>query len=216
MRQLSLHFWYPSSSATVRYQGKSYQTCELKLSQILHEVIKLHEIKISHASVKRPPTIQVIERSHAALTRILKLNSNQALSNWHRYFPLATFVHNTPFHTPVGCSPTALFHGIEPMKPLDLRFYSDCVHKSAFNYDFVESLRDDMLKKFSGAKESLDKSSACCRRDFDQNARANQLKTKSYNRLLNPKLKEQSFFSTKLVRKWMDLYRVENVLTDSN
>ena len=103
------------------------------VSELLHEITKLLEIKSSHATLKHPQTIGVVERSHAALARILKLNSNQAFTNWHKYVPLATFIHNTSYHTSIGCSPTVLFHGREPMKTLDLRFYSDCIQKSVFN-----------------------------------------------------------------------------------
>ena len=35
---------------------------------------------------------------------------------------LATFIHNTSYHSAIGCSPTILFGGREPIKPLDLRF----------------------------------------------------------------------------------------------
>ena len=101
------------------------------VSEILHELTKLLEIKFSHASLKHPQTIRVVERSHAALARILKLNSNEAFTNWHKYVPLATFIDNTSYHTSIGCSPTVLFHGKEPMNSLDLRFYSDCIQKSA-------------------------------------------------------------------------------------
>ena len=186
------------------------------VSELLHELTKLLEIKISHASLKHPQTIGVVERSHAALARILKLNSNQAFTNWHKYVPLAAFIHNTSYHTSIGCSPTVLFHGREPMKPLDLRFYSNCIQKSAFNYDFVESLRDEMLKKFSNAKESLAKSFARYRRYYDQKATANPLTERTYCLLLNPKLTEQSAFSPKSIQKWLALYRIEKVLTDSN
>ena len=186
------------------------------VSELLHELTQLPEIKISHASLKHPQTIGVVERSPAAVARILKLNSNQSFTNWHKYVPLATFIHNTSYHTSIGCSPTVLFHGREPMKPLDLRFYSSCIQKAAFNYDFVDSLKDEMLKQFSKAKESLAKSFTRYRRYYDQKARANPLKEQTYCLLLNPKLTEQSAFSPKLIQKWLAMYRIEKVLTDFN
>ena len=170
------------------------------VSELLHQLTKPLEIITFHASLQHPQTIGVVEPSHAALARIMKLNSNQAFTNWHKYVPLATFIHNTSYHTSIGCSATVLFHGRESMKPLDLRFYSSCIQKSAFNYDSVESLRDEMLKKFSNAKESLVKSFAK-NRHYDQKARANPLKDQTYCLLLNPKLTEQAAFSPKLDAK---------------
>ena len=169
------------------------------VSELLHELTKLLEFEISHASLKHLKTIGVVKRSHAALARILRLNSNQAFTNWHKYVPLATFIHNTSYHTSIGCSPTVLFHGREPMETLDLRFYCKCIQKSAFKYAFVESLRDEMLNKFSNARESLAKSFARYRRYYDQKARANPLKEQTFCLLLNPKLTEQPAFSPKLI-----------------
>ena len=176
------------------------------VSELFSELTKLLENKITHPSLKHPQTIGALERSHAALTRILKLNSNDTFTNWHRYVPLVTFIHNTSYHTSIGCAPTVLFYGREPMKPLDLRFYSTCIQKAAFNYDFVESLRDEMLKKFSETTESLVKSFARYRRYYDQKARANPLQQHQFCLLLNPKLTEQSTFSSKLIQKWHALY----------
>ena len=146
------------------------------VSELFHELTTFLEIKILHASLKHPQTIGVVERAHAALTRILKLNSNQTFTIWHKYLNLATFIHNTSYHTSIGCAPTVLFHGRDPTKPLDLRFYSDCIQKSAFNCDFVESLRDEMMKKFQNAKETLAKSFNRYRLYYDRKARANPLK----------------------------------------
>ena len=73
-----------------------------------------------------------------------------------------------------------------------------------------------MLKKITKAKESLAKSFARYRRFCDQKAIANPLKERTCCLLLNPKLTEQSAFSPKLIQKWLALYRIEKVLTDSN
>ena len=129
------------------------------VSDSLHELTRLPGIKNSHASLKRPQTIAVVEGAHAARTRrILKLNSNQSFTNWHKFLNLATFIYNTSYHTSIGCSPTVIIPGRDPVKPMDILLYSNCVQKLAFNYDFVESLRDEMLKKFERTKESIAKS----------------------------------------------------------
>ena len=186
------------------------------VSDLFHELTQLLKIKVSHASLRHPQTIGVVKRAHADLTRILKLNSNQIFTNWHKYLNLATFIHNTSYHTSIGCAPTVIFHGRDPAKPLDIRFHSNCIQKSTFNYDFAESLRDEMLKKFQTTKESLAKSFNRYRRYYDQKARANPLKEQTYCLLLNPRLTKQSAFCPKLIQKWLAPYRVKKVLTDSN
>ena len=87
-------------------------------------------------------TIGVVKGAHAALTRILKLNSNQTFTNWHKYLNLTTFIHNTAYHTSIRSAPTVMFHERDPVKPLDTRFYSNCFEKLEISYDFVESLRN--------------------------------------------------------------------------
>ena len=106
------------------------------VSELFQELTRILEIKISHASLKHPQTIGVVERAPAALTRILKLNSNQTFTNWCKHLHLATFIHNTSYHTSIGCASTVILHGRDPVKPLDIRFYSNCIQKPAFNYDF--------------------------------------------------------------------------------
>ena len=50
-------------------------------SNLFHEITQLLYLKISHASLKHPQVIGVVERAHAALTGISKLNSNQTSTN---------------------------------------------------------------------------------------------------------------------------------------
>ena len=92
------------------------------VSELMHELTKMLEIRLDHASLKHPQTVGVVERSHSALKRILKLNTNEQWNDWHKYVSLATFIHNTSYHFAISCSPTVLFHGREPIKPLDVRF----------------------------------------------------------------------------------------------
>ena len=124
------------------------------VSELLHDFTRLLKIEISHASLKHLQTIGVVERSHKALARILKLNSNEALTNWHKYVPLATFVHNTSYHTSIGCLPTVLFHGKEPMKPLDLKFYTIVLRNGHSTLTFLNRLGMNCLKKSRTRKKA--------------------------------------------------------------
>ena len=80
----------------------------------------------------------------------------------------------------------------------------------------MESLRDEMLKKFQNTRESLAKSFNRYRRYYDRKARANPLTEHTFCLLLNPRLTEQSASSPKIIQKWLALYRVERVLTAAN
>ena len=61
-------------------------------SELMKELATLLEINLKHASLKRPQTIDVVERSHAMLNRILKCNTDEHWSDSLKYVPLATFI----------------------------------------------------------------------------------------------------------------------------
>ena len=185
-------------------------------SKLMHELTSLLEIQISHATLKHPQTIGLVERSHAALKRILKLNTNEEWSDWHKYVPLATFIHNTSYYSSIGCSPSAIFHGREPTKPLDLRFSTTALESITAESDFVTSMQDAMLEKFKETKQNIIDSYQRYRGYYDQKALAQPLQLHSYCFLLNPKLTTQSDFGKQSKQVWIPLYRVEKVLTNSN
>ena len=121
----------------------------------MDELAKLLEVRLKHASLTHPQTTGVVERSHGPLKRILKLSQSEQWKDWHKYVSLAAFIHNTLYHTSIGCSPTVIFHGQEPVKPLDLRFSRKALESVSANADFVVSLQDAMLTKFEENKNNL-------------------------------------------------------------
>ena len=180
-------------------------------SKLMAELTKLLEVKLKHATLKHPQTIGVVERSHAALKRIQKLNSNEQWNDWHKYVPLATFIHNTSYHSTINCCPTTLFHGREPVKPLDLRFSTRAMQAVEVNSDYVSQLQDAMLQKFGENKQRLLDSYQRYRSFYDQKAEAQPLKLHSHCLLLNPRLTRQNDFTQKALQTWLPLYRVESL-----
>ena len=124
-------------------------------SELMKELATLLQMNLKHASLKHPQTIGVVERSHAMLNRILKCNTDEHWSDWHKYVPLTTFIHNTSYHSAIGCSPSTLFHGREPIKPLDLRFSRKALEAVEAGSDFVQELQDAMLRKFALTQRKL-------------------------------------------------------------
>ena len=125
------------------------------VSELLHEITKLLELQVEHASLKQPQTVGVVERSHSALELILKLNTTEQWNDWFKYLQIATFIHNTSYHSAIVCSPTVLFHGREPIKPLDLRFNDTLIERCSPNSKSVFALQDAINKNFSGTKSKL-------------------------------------------------------------
>ena len=107
------------------------------VAKLLHELTNLLEIKLQHASLSHPQTIGVVERSHSASKRILKLNTDDKWTTWYNYVDLATFIHNTSFDSSIGCTPSSFFHGREPIKPIDLRFRCHTLAQKELTSDYL-------------------------------------------------------------------------------
>ena len=160
----------------------------------MHELTKLPEIQLEHASLKHPQTVGVVERSHSALNCILKLNTNEQWNDWFKYVQFATFIHNRSYHSAIGCSPTDIFHGRELIKPLDLRFNNTLIEQFSPNSEYVITLQDAMNKKISETKFKLTEMYNKHRAHFDCKAEAKPLAVFSNCLLLNPKVMTQTDF----------------------
>ena len=186
------------------------------VSECLHQLTKLLEIlQQVHASLKHPETMGVVEFSHSTLERILKLNTKEKWNGWFKYVRPATFIHNTYYHRAIGCSPTVLFHGCEPMKPLDLLFNNTLLERFSPKSEYVITLRDAVNKKISGAKFKLTEMYNKNRANCDCKAEAELLALLSYCLLLNTKVTKQSDFASKSLPIRLPLYRIDESLTNS-
>ena len=83
-----------------------------------------------------------VERAHSALKKVLRIYQNDTGSNWHKYMDFALFCHNSSYHTSIGCTPSLLFHGREPLTPLDLRFRSEQNAQLSVEYDYNTEVPD--------------------------------------------------------------------------
>ena len=185
------------------------------VAKMLLELTNLLEIKLQHASLKHPQKLGVAERSHSALKRILNLNTDEKWTTWYKYVDLATFIHNTSYHSSIGSTPSSIFHGREPIKPIDLRFRSHTLAPKELTSDYLVDLQDSLLEKFSHTKTRLLDAYHKYRTYYDKKAAAKPLVQKQYCLLLNPSLLTQSDFAAKSCTIWLSLYKIEKILTKS-
>ena len=82
-------------------------------SAFVSHVIKLAAgvlgITLKHATKKHAQTIELIERSHASIKQVLKIETDERRSFWHKYSSIAVLNHNTLYHTSIGLSPAEPF-----------------------------------------------------------------------------------------------------------
>ena len=185
------------------------------VSKLMQELAKLLEIELKHATVKHAQTIGLLERTHSSLKRVLKIENLKA-RRWSDYVDTACFIYNTTYHASLGCSPALLFHGTQPYNPIDLRFRTNWKKDMAFTTDTVTAIQDRMSELLRRTKENVVLAYLKYRQYYDEKAKAQPLKRKSYCLLLNPKMVTQSDALHKGSAKWIPLYQVEKVLTYSN
>ena len=177
---------------------------------------QLLEIKLVFATVKHPQTMGVIERSHSGWKNLLKMYDQSATNNWHKHVDSAAFVHNTSFHRTIGCTLSLLFHGRQPRTASDLRFQNEELKKMTTMYDFTTQIHDDFYEHFSKVRDSTLRAYYQYRQYHDRKAAAHPLKKLSFSLFLNPKLVKLNDQMGKSLQKWLPLYRVEQVVTNSN
>ena len=135
----------------------------------------------------------VVERVHGALNRIFKLNSSDQWSDWYRYVDLAFFMQITSYYSTVDCTPSHLFHGREPVKPLDLRIKNKQLSRREASFEFVTNQQDALNEKYAENKENLIKKYHMYRKNIDRKTNASPLKKLSY---CDPKLTLQNDFAS--------------------
>ena len=90
-------------------------------SQVIKEVTNALGITLKHATTKHAQTIGMLERTHDALKRTLKIETGERRSMWHKYVHIAVLNHNTSYHSSIGCQLSRVFHGRIPYNVLDLK-----------------------------------------------------------------------------------------------
>ena len=117
------------------------------------------------------------------------------------------------------CSPPVLFHGREPTKSLDLRFNNFLIERFSPDSEYVFGIQDSKMflrMKFEDTELEHTELYNMYRAYYDYKDEAKLLAPFSYCLLLNSKLMIQSDFASKSFPSWLPLYRVENILTNSN
>ena len=118
----------------------------------MHEITKVLDIRLEFAGLKHSQTVGVVQRSRSVLKRILKLNTIRQWNDWFKYVQLATFIHNTSYHSTIGCGATILFHVTttfgEPQTK-NLRFSSTSIERFLRIVNKFSNYKMQWVKTFS-------------------------------------------------------------------
>ena len=88
-------------------------------SNQMTDLMQSLNITVKHATIKHAQSIGMVERSHSNIKRILKCNSNETSTDWHRYINMAVLTNNnTTYNDTTGYTPCQLFTGRIPYNAL--------------------------------------------------------------------------------------------------
>ena len=185
------------------------------VSHIFLEITNQLKISVNHATAKHPQTIGTLERSPATIKRLLGIHTNKNFTNWHRFLSLATYEYNTTYHTAIGTTPTQIFHGREPIRPLDVRFGGQLARVHIKSLDSSRNL-DQHQALYDKAREQSIIHFRNYRNFYDRKAKASPLAVGDFCFLLHPKLTKHNDLLAIEACKWIGLFKVVKVLTHSN
>ena len=147
------------------------------------------------------------------LKQYLGIYETKMKCDWHNYVDLAIFVHNTSYRVVIGCTPSFLFHGKQPLTPLELRFNNKLLQNLGTRFGFTQELQNRMNEVFCAARDATINAYKY-RHFYYRKASMAPLEKLQYCLLLNPKLTNVNDHMKKSLTKRVPLYRVESVLTN--
>ena len=170
------------------------------------------KIQEQNATVKHPQTIGTLERNHATIKRLLEIHTNRKFSDWHRHLPLTTYVYNTTYHTSTSTTPTQVFHGREPIKPLNARFNGKRSGEHVKTLNTQQNM-DQHLDIYEKAREKLIVDFQKDRGFYDRKAEVALLEKDDFWFLLHRKITKHNDIMAIGECKWLGLFKAVKKLT---
>ena len=161
------------------------------------------EVNIKHETMKHPQSLALVEKMHAALKPILEPKTNSDWSDWSLYVNLAKFIHNISFYSSINCTPSQIFLGRIPVKPIGIQFGTNKQTREKLTYDCLIGLHDNMINTYKKSKTSIIKAYHGYRSYYDRKDKAKSLQLHSHCLPLNPILTTQNDLAAKAHQLWL-------------
>ena len=186
------------------------------MPQVIKEVTGVLGITLKHATTKHAQTIGLPERSHASIKQVLKIETGEWRSLWHKYINIAVLNYNTSYHTSIGCEPSRVLHGRFPYIVLDLKLgilpQQQPIPTSQIAQEVLEQtemIHQDVCKNIMQAYIKY-------KAYYDKKANASKLKEADYVYILQPKADHQGSKIPFTEFRWIGPYIIETVLPNNN
>ena len=185
-------------------------------SHVIKEVAGVLGITLKHATTKHAQTIGLLERSHASIKQLLKIETGERRSLWHKFSSIAVINYNTSHHSNIGCEPSRAFHGRIPYNILDLKMGIRPQKTSSPDSEFAEDVLEQTEAIFQDVRENAMQAYIKYKAYYDKKANASKLKQSDYFYILQPKADHQGSKFPFTEFRWIGPYIIEKLLPNNN
>ena len=185
-------------------------------SKVTKEVTEVLGINLKHATTKHAQTIGMLERTHDSLKKMLKIETGERRSMWHKYVHIAVLNHNTSYHSSIGCEPSRVFHGRVPYNVLDLKLGIRPQRTSEPDSEVAQDVLKQTEIIHEDVRQNVMQAYLKYKAYYDKRANASVLKEKEYVYILQPKANNQGSKIPFTEFRWVGPYIVERVLPNNN
>jgi len=138
-------------------------------SDLFTEVCKLLEVDKKHTTPYNPQTNGCVERYHLTLNRMLGKMVSDHQRDWDSFLPTVLCAYRASKHESTGFAPYELVMGQKPRMPIDIILgnVSEDRPKHKTFVDYVEDLREQLMKSHQIAREHLGAAADRRKQEYD-------------------------------------------------
>ena len=161
------------------------------MSHVIKKVAGVIGITLKNATTKHAQTIGLLERSHASIKQLLKIETGERGSLWHKYSSIALLNYHTSHHSSIGCESSRVFHGRIPYIILDLKKGIRPQKTSSPDSEIAQDVLEQTEAIFQDVRKNGMQAYIKCKAYYDKKASASKLKQPDYFYILQPKADHQ-------------------------
>ena len=184
-------------------------------SHVIKEVAGVLGITLKHATTKHAQTIGLLERSHVSNKQLLKIETGERRSLWHKYISIAVLNYNTSYHSSIGCEPSRVFHGRIPYNIFDLKMGIRPQKTPSPDSEIAQDVLEQAEAIFQDVRRNAMQAYIKYKAYYDKKANASKLKQSDYLYILQPKADHQGSKILYTDFRWTGPYIIEIVLTNN-
>ena len=186
------------------------------MPHVIKELAGVFGITLKNPTTKHAQTSGLLERSHASIKQVLKVETGERRSLWHKYLNIAVLNYNTSYHTSIGCEPSRVFHGRILYNVLELKLGIRPQHRPIPTSQIAQEVLEQTEMIHQDVRKNTMQAYIKYKAYCDKKAKASKLTEADYVYILQPKAEHQGRKTPFTEFRWNGPYVIEKVLPNKN